>query len=101
MSQKPKSLTAQLEELQEAATQLHEFRKIIDKICLIQFGKSASAIQKMIEKKESEPTDFEQMLTEYFKLDSDVISKDEFLKFICTDSTRRYLLNKLNDKQQE
>ena len=90
---KQKSITEQIEELQEANKMLSNYEKLFDKACQINFGCSSKSIKKILMNNEDPCSSFEAKMRSFFCLKTDADIAD-FIATMCTESTRNYFLNK-------
>lgn len=90
---KQKTITEQIEEMQEANKKLSDYEKIFDKLCQINFGISAKSIQKMTEEHSENCSDFEKKICNYFGLKTSA-DKNSFLSIMCSDSSKNFFNSK-------
>ena len=90
---KQKSITEQIEELQEANKMLSNYEKLFDKACQINFNCSSKSIKKILMNNEDPCSSFEAKMRSFFclKTDADIAN---FIATMCTESTRNYFLDK-------
>ena len=84
-----KSISEQIEDLQQENEHLKEFEKLFEKALKMEFG----MIRKAIEKKLSNSSDFERKICDFFSLKTDQDKKD-FLIVMCSDSSLRFFTGK-------
>lgn len=84
-----KSISEQIEDLQQENEHLKEFEKLFEKALKMEFGMS----RKAIEKKLSNSSDFERKICDFFSLKTDQDKKD-FLIVMCSDSSLRFFTGK-------
>ena len=97
---KQKTITEQIEEMQEANKKLADYEKIFDKLCQINFGISAKSIQKMTEEHTENCSDFEKKICNYFGLKTPT-DKSKFLSIMCSDSSKNYFNSKRENESVE
>lgn len=81
---KQKTITEQIEEMQEANKKLSEYEKLFDKSCQIFFGCSAKSIQKLLVNEEEPCTNFESKMRSFFGLKTEKDIED-FVAVMCTE----------------
>ena len=97
---KLKTITEQIEEMQEANKKLADYEKIFDKLCQINFGISAKSIQKMTEEHNENCSDFEKKICNYFCLKTSA-DKNSFLSIMCSDSSKNFFNSKRENGSAE
>lgn len=95
-----RSITEQIEDLQNENARLKEFEKLFEKAVKSQFGTGAKSIRKMLKNEAENTSDFEKKICSYFGLKT-AEEKAEFLEIMCNDSSLRYYNGKRNDVQAE
>ena len=80
----PKTITEQIEDLQNENAHLKELEKLFEKACKIEFGTSAKSIKKMLKNPAENCSDFELKICSYFQLNSEE-DKAAFLSIMCSD----------------
>lgn len=96
----PKTITEQIEDLQNENAHLKELEKLFDKACKIEFGTSAKSIKKMLKYPAENRSDFELKICSYFQLNSEE-DKAAFLSIMCSDSSFRYFAERYKQHQPE
>lgn len=96
----PKTITEQIEDLQNENAHLKELEKLFDRACKIEFGTSAKSIKKMLEFSPENDSTFELKICSYFQLNSE-IDRAAFLSIMCSDSSLRYFSERRKHYQQE
>ena len=92
---KTKSITEQIEELQQENDRLKSLEKLLNAAVKMRFGLSLKEIDSALKKK-AKVSRFEQDLCRYFSLKSDE-DKDIFQTIICSEATRNYYHKKLTE----
>ena len=90
---KPKSLTEQIEEMQEANKALAEYEKLFDKACQINFSCSSKSIKKILINKEEPCSNFQTKICSFFNLETEN-DMAEFIAIMCTENSRNYFFSK-------
>lgn len=96
----PKTITEQIEDLQNENAHLKELEKLFEKACKIEFGTSAKSIKKMLKNPAENCSDFELKICSYFQLNSEE-DKAAFLSIMCSDSSFRYFSERRKHYQPE
>ncbi len=95
-----KTITEQIEDLQNENAHLKELEKLFDRACKIEFGTSAKSVKKMLKNPAENRSDFELKICSYFNLNSEE-DKAAFLSIMCSDSSLRYFSERRKHYQQE
>lgn len=92
---KPKTITQQIEDLQQENERLKEFDKLFEKAVKIEFDCDRKSIHKMMQNSTHSQNEFEKKIINYFDLKtSDDMEK--FITIICSESTLKYVNSKKN-----
>ena len=95
-----KSITEQIEEMQNANKLLNYYEKLFDKACQLNFGCSSKAIKKSLLNSEEPCSSFETKMRSFFGLKTDRDMKD-FIRIMCTETTLNFYRNKLAETAEE
>lgn len=86
---KQKTITEQIEELQEANKKLLEYENFFSKACQLNFGVSAKSIKESLSKSNESCSNFEKEIRKYYNLKSEQDIED-FLHIMCTETSLKY-----------
>lgn len=85
----PKSITEQIEDLQNENLRLKEFEKLFEKAVRNEFGIGSKTIKKILKKDTENASEFEREICAFFGLESED-DKTTFLAIMCSDSSLRF-----------
>lgn len=88
-----KSITEQIEDLQQENERLREYEKLFEKALKNEFGIGRKSIHKKLAETDEKSSGFEGRICSFFGLTSDA-DKDEFLSIMCSDSSLRFFYGK-------
>lgn len=94
---KAKTISQQIEDLQQENERLKEYDKLFEKAIKKEFGCDRKTIHKAIKNNNQFQSEFEQKIINYFGLKSSD-NMDEFLSIICSESTLKYVNSKKTDE---
>lgn len=97
---KQKSISEQIEEMQNANQRLKEYEKIFDKLCQINFGCTAKTIHKSLFHSKDSSSNFEDKIRSYFDLKTEQ-NMDDFIRIMCTDNTLHFYRNRHKEEVGE
>lgn len=95
----PKSITDQIEDLQNENLRLKEFEKLFDKAVKKTFGIDSRSIRKRLSKGAENTSEFERKICHYFDINTDE-EKTAFLEILCNDENLRYVMKYVPVTQQ-
>jgi hypothetical protein len=96
---KKKSITEQIEEMQEASNQLAEYEKLFNQACINKFGCNIKEIKEKIDEtnSNSEILAFATIISDYYEL-SKKADYDSYISVMCSEDSKKYYTGKIAKK---